>query len=240
MARSLFIRFVCSEGGVALFVNGFLLVGPEEAGRTGAHAAPYLRPGENLVELVPDRPDASATASVVALEGDDPEAAPVLLALSTAQAPTPGATESDMFFVDWPTPVFAWTRAEPIDDIDAHAPTLYRGLETFRQWLEIGPDADLLAMVSLKHEEIGVAMGVAPAEIDAGLIDGLQRLRVTPGFRVDLAPADDFLPLVSTDRGIVMARRRSGGDALRIIDGVLDPGFSMALARIDERWTVVR
>ena len=83
-------------------------------------------------------------------------------------------------------------------------------------------------------------MGVPRREIDNGLRDGLGRLRATGGFRVDLVDEAGFLPLASPSGRIVNARRRGGGDAIRIIDGITDPGFSVAFAKIDGRYVIAR
>lgn len=39
------------DGGVPLFVNGFLLFSPEDMGRSVTQPGPFIRTGINVVEL---------------------------------------------------------------------------------------------------------------------------------------------------------------------------------------------
>jgi hypothetical protein len=176
----------------------------------------------------------------VDLSGGNPETAPELLTMTTGAASMPGLPVAGFLTLDHTAPFFGWHRAAAIDDIDAHISALYRGLRVLAQLLQSGPNAELLSMLEMKHEEIARAVGLPLAEMNGGLLEGLSHLRETPGFLVDLTPPDNFLPLLSSDKRIVNARRRDGGDALKIIDGITDPGFSVAIAWIDGKWMVVR
>ena len=240
MTKQMFIRYVSPEGGVSLFVNGFLVFGADEKGRAVSQAAPYLRPGENIFELAPSSAEATAELNVVDLSNGSPETAPTLLSMSTNQALSPGAPIGDILVLETSAPAFGWHRAAPIDDIASHRTTLYRGLETLARLLQFGPDAELLRILDMKHDELADSVGLARNEMDDGLLSGLAQLRATPGFFVDLAAQELFDPVVSSSGRIVNARRQGGGDALRVIDGIENPGFSVAIARIEDRWMIVR
>lgn len=93
--------------------------------------------------------------------------------------------------------------------------------------LQRGPGDRLLDLLKMKHSEMAESVGIARTEIEDGMLGGLAELRTPPVFRVDLADFDDFLPVSWSNGQIVNLRRRGGGDSIRIIDGIADPGFSV-------------
>lgn len=239
MSKSLLIRFDSPEGGVSLFLNGFLLFGSEDTGRAGSQAAPFLRPGQNTFELVSERANASASLSVVDLSDGDPQSAPVVLQMDFAMS-VPGVPLADVLNTGSSSPEFGWHHAQIVSDIVDERRSLYQTLQTLASLLERGPDQDLLALLNMKHAEMSMSVELARPEMDAGLLDGLSQLREAPGFAVEIASPDDFLPLLSSDGRIVNMRRGSGGDAIKIIDGTANPGFSVAMANLENRWLIVR
>ncbi len=237
MSNRVLVRILSPEGGVFVFLNGFLLFGADEVGRSATQAAPFLRAGRNTFEITPERADTAARLSVVDLSQGDPQTAPVLLQMETG---APGAPVAETLAVDGIAPDFAWHRAEVIDAISGQRRAVYDAAETLASLLARGPDQELLSILGMKHAEMARSVGLTKDEMDNGLLEGLSELRGRRGFRVDLAAPEDFLPLLSSDSRIVNLRRISGGDAIRIIDGISDPGFSVAMARISGRWHVVR
>lgn len=237
MAGLLFMRFESQSGGVSLFLNGFLLFGPEDTGRATSQVAPFIRSGVNSVELVSERPGAQARFAVADLADGNPETAPILLEGQIFGAQQRSAHELTL---DGDMPVFAWLEAQSIDDIDMYRQPLFEIAKSLAAMIERGPDDRLLDVLGLKHAEIAMAAGISKPEMDEGLLGGLAELRAVPVFRVDLAEYVDFLPVLGSNHQIVSLRRRSGGDAIRIIDGMDNPGFSVSVALIRERWQIVR
>jgi len=45
---------------------------------------------------------------------------------------------------------------------------------------------------------------------------------------------------MSSGGTIINTRRKSGGHALKMMDGFDNPGFSVALANIDNNWVIAR
>jgi len=45
---------------------------------------------------------------------------------------------------------------------------------------------------------------------------------------------------MSSGGTIINARRKGGGHALKMLDGFDNPGFSVALVKIDNHWMVMR
>jgi len=235
--RSIRIVFDSPQGNASLFLNGFLMFGAENVGRASSQAAPFLRPGSNVFELVPEQPNTAASLRVLDVSQGGPQNAGVLLQHEFGD---PGVPLSQILTVEEAVPNFAWHQAEVIENVSAQRRSLYRAAETIADLLTRGPDQDLLAVLDMKHAEMALSLGLSQNEMDDGLMEGLSNLRERPEFRAELAVPDDFLPLLSSDGRIVTLRRMSGGDAIRIIDGVTDPGFSVAMARIAGRWQVVR
>lgn len=237
MPNQFLLRFESPVGGVFLFMNGFVLFGPEDTGRASSQITPFLRPGNNSFELIAQRAGTQAAFSIVDMSEGDPENAPILLEGRLSG----GAARLESFLtIENEVPAFAWHEARLIEDIAAQQGELYEAVETLARLLERGPYSRLLTMLSMKHSEIAVAVGLSQAEIEQGLVEGLSVLRESAGFRIDLASVDEVLPLMSSDGRIVTMRRRSGGDAIRIIDGMINPGFSVTMAIIHEGWRIVR
>lgn len=237
MSNKLYLRFESQAGGVSLFFNGFLLLGPEETGRSSAQIGPFLRPGRNIIELNAERAGAQASFNIVDMSEGDPETAPSLLegrlAGDTARA-------EEYLTIETPVQPFGWHAASVVENLASQQRSLFQISETLAHLLERGPNDRLLNILSMKHSEIAVAVGLSRGEIDDGLIEGLANLRKLSGFRTELAAYDEVLPVLSSDGRIVTMRRRSGGDAIRIIDGVINPGFTVAMALIYDRWQIVR
>jgi len=63
--KLLVVRFSTLEGGVSLFVNGFLIFSDETEGNAVSQLAPYIKPGVNTFELVAKNSDKKATLKVV-------------------------------------------------------------------------------------------------------------------------------------------------------------------------------
>jgi len=238
MTNNYAIRFVSLEGGVSLFVNGFLVFAKEDEGRSVTQASLFVRPGKNLFELVPSEPGKSASLSFVDMSEGDPEKAPVLLSVSTdGKLPTPVFGELE---ITSDIPNFEWHNANEIGDLDTFTDEIYRKVQALGKALQNGPDNELVRILSLKHKEIAQAVGLSKSEMDEGLLGGLSNVRDMPEFAVDIVERDDFLALVSTNGRIVNARRKSGGHALKMMDDFENPGFSIALAQFDKRWVIVR
>jgi len=232
-------RYICPNVGAVLYVNGFIVVGAEENGRFNLPIAPYLRPGVNLIEVVSRAPGA-AELTLVDMSGGDSESAPVLL---QSEGPVPIINQSlwrGELKLGVDVPIFSWHTAQRVTNPEAHKNTLYGHLQTMQQLLKKGPDDRLLQLLALKHTEIGNAVGIGQGEMDAGLSEGLAAFRAQPGFRVDLTPYDSFVISPSSDGKIINARRSDGGDALTVMDGDANGGFSVAFASIDDRWVVAR
>jgi hypothetical protein len=230
----------CPQGGVLAFLNGFLLSGLETVGDASIQVTPYLRHGANTVELVPQLAGVTASLDLLDLAaGAPPDEAPVIHATALDPA-SPGKAVRSQFAIEADMPGFAWTDATPIEDVSAYRMALYDLARRLAQLLADGPDDALIALLAMKHREIADAVGLSKSEMDEGLVDGLRRLRERPDFHVDLAQFDDFAPVLSPDRRIVNLRRQGGEHAIRMIDGVSDPGFRVFLARLSGQWHVVR
>ncbi len=239
MRNMMSLRFESLFGGVSLFLNGFLLFGPEDVGRAGSQIALFLRQGPNKFELIAERAGVQASFTIIDMsEGDgDPDLAPILMEGRLSE----GAMRAEEYLtIETELPFFAWLEAGPIDDIDRHRQLLFELAKSLATTLERGPDERLLDLLGLKHSEIAMSADITKHEMDEGLLGGLAELRNFSSFRVDLAEYEDFLPVLGSNSLIVSLRRRSGGDAIRIVDGIGDPGFSVSVAFIGERWEIVR
>lgn len=237
MPGPFFFRYVSPTGGVEVTLNGFVVFGPEDTGRATSQIAPFLRSGENVVSLAPQSAAASAEFSIVDLGERNPETAPTLLEGSLS----PGAPRLEsLLTIDSPLPTFGWHEAQVIENIAAEQETLLSTTRALAEALQRGPDGRLLEMLAMKHTELALAVGVEKTEIDEGMLQGIAALRESPEFRIDIADPTDFLPSLSRDGRIVNLRRRNGGDAIRIIDGMTNPGFTVAMARIQDWWRIVR
>lgn len=233
------IRFIAPKGGTVLYLNGFILVGADESGRFNLPISQYLTGGTNIIEVSSQMPG-SAELTVVRINEEDPEAAPVLL---RPEAPVPIAPQAfwrGELELGAGGPAFTWHEAEPIDDANRWRDTLYGFLKELQGLLQSGENERLMRVLRIKHDEIAAAVGLAPTEMDQGLADGLSFKRMNPGFRIDLVSADDFDPVLSSNRRVVNMRRRDGSDALRVIDGESDAGFTVAFIRHQARWIVSR
>lgn len=233
------IRYIAPNGGAVLYLNGFILVGADEAGRFNIPIAHFLKEGPNVFEVSSAVPG-SVELSVVQINEDDPEAAPVLLRPEGRVPFAPQSFWRGELELGAGGPAFAWHEAEQIDDVDRWRDTLHGFLREVQGWLQNGPNDSLMQVLRVKHDEIATAMGLAPTEMDQGLADGLAAKRLNPGFRVDLVSGDQFDPVLSSNRRVVNMRRRDGSDALRVIDGEADAGFAVAFVRHQGRWIVAR
>ena len=239
MTQNLSIRFVSDEGGVALFVNGFLIYSPEDTGRSVTQPLPFIRKGVNTVELVPTEPGKVASFSIVnAIESEDEED-DILLSLITEQdgdgLPVIGEFTLETFALD-----FQWHQAKEIELTKTAEDEIYEVVRNLGKHLQTGPDAVLLKLLDIKHGEIAAAVGLSKQDMDEGLQGGLTALRDMPDFTVDIVSRDDFLALMSSGGTIINTRRKGGGHALKMMDGFDNPGFSVALANIDNNWVIVR
>lgn len=231
------LRFESPLGGVLLSLNGFSIFGPDDSGRAVAQISQFLRPGRNSFELVSQLPGMQAAFAIADISGGDPELAPIVL-----EGRLSGGAErvEEYLTIEDEVPAFGWHDARIVDNLPAQQRAVYEIAENLATLLEHGPDDRLLDVLRMKHSEIALSVGMPKSEMDAGLTEGLAHLRQSSGFRVDLAGFDDFMPVLSSDGRIVTLRRRSGGDAIRIIDGIADPGFGVTVAIIRDRWQIVR
>jgi len=175
-------------------------------------------------------------------EIDDLETSPKLLTIS-AESDLPldaGLRKVGNLIIKENVSEFKWHDATPIESLDAHVRAIYSILESLATALEEGSDIEIQRLLNNKHTEIGGTHGLSRQAMDEGLLQGLAQRRENAQFRVDLVAKDDFLPLLSSDRCIVNALRKSGGHALKMIDGRRNPGFSVSLAMVDNIWSIMR
>ena len=239
MQKNLTIRFVSDEGGVSLFVNGFLVFSPEDTGRSVTQPLPFIRKGVNAVELVPTEPGKVASFSIVnAIEGEDEED-DILLSLTTEQdgdgLPVIGEFSLEAFVLD-----FQWHQAKEIELTKTAEDEIYEVVRNLGKHLQNGPDDNLLKLLEVKHNEIAASVGLSKQDMDSGLLGGLAVLRDMPGFAVDVVERDDFSLITSSNGVVINARRKSGGHALKMMDGFDNPGFTVSLAKVKNRWVILR
>ena len=239
MQKNLTIRFVSDEGGVSLFVNGFLVFSPEDMGRSVTQPGPFIQKGINIVELVPAEPGKIASLSVIETTEKESEEDVVLLSLATEQdgdgLPVLGDFKVETSVVD-----FQWHHANEFEITEAVTDEVYIIIQGLGTHLQNGPDDNLLQLLEVKHSEIATSVGLSKQEMDSGLLGGLAALRETPGFAVDIVNRDDFLIVTTNNGKIINARRKSGGHALKMMDGFDNPGFTVSLAKVKNRWVILR
>lgn len=234
MANKTYLRFNATAGGVSIYLNGFLIVAPDETGRFATRISPYLRPGENLLQIdARSAPGQPVVVSVVDMQRGDPENPEILL-----DAPAPSGFWQDTFEISAPVPTFEWHSAPEADQSDiARA---YEVLVQLGIYLQTGPNEALLRLLDMKHREIAEAVGLTRNEMDNGLSEGLVQKRAAPEFNVAVTPIGFFSPVWSTDFKIMNAMSIGGGDAIQITDSDFSGGFTVALAQLNGEWTVVR
>jgi len=239
MIKNYAIRFVSPEGGVSLFLNGFLILGHDESGRSVTQASPYIRSGPNIFELRANTPRKTAKLTFVDMTNGDPENAPELLSMAIEQSDqVPFKIKSYEIMSE--VLDFSWHEAEDITDIASFTDTLYGLIKSLAEALKNGPEDALIRLLSTKHTEIAKAVGLSRQEMDEGLLTGLEGMREMEEFDVDTVPFNDFEIVTSTDGRIANARRKSGESAIKMIDGFIDPGFSVSLAKIKGSWIITR
>lgn len=233
------IRFVSEDGGVALFVNGFLVFSEKDEGRIVSKLSSFIKPGVNTFELIPNNADKNATLNLVDVSnGADPQTTPILLTLSTEEAA--GASIIGNFTVESDTADFKWHDATEITNVEAAADEIYAKLEALAKALETGPDEELIALLDLKHKEIATVFGITKEQMDSGIIGGLEDKRTDPKFSIDLVKRENFIPLTAKNGAILNAMRTDGNHAIRIMDDYESPGFSVSLAKIEGEFVIVR
>ena len=234
------IKFAAPTGGVSLFINGFLVVGPTDVGNIGQSVAMYMTQGENVFDLVPSRPDAMAKFQLMDVQDPEAEERPVMLSNLAPNPQLPGQSWRGVWHSDQGVARPPWADALRITDWSSQKAAIYASLAKLRELLERGPDAELLDMLSLKHQSIADALGLSKAEMDQGLTDGLAERRSGAGLRVDLVDFQQFVVVPSPDGAIANARDLAGRDALHILDGRANAGFTVSLALLDSQWKVLR
>lgn len=238
--NSLRLNFESPKGGVALFLNGFLLYDGAAGEDASINIAPFLRPGDNTIEIQAFTPVAQARVSILDLSGGDPPIDAPRVFQSEIDSGAMGVPDVSFFIIDKPTAEFRWHDAVFVEDPSLYSDALHSLANTLAERLQYGPDDQLLNMLAMKHAEIGEAVGLSHNEMDEGLRRGLGDLRDQPEFSVQCAQYDDFRPIISRDGRILNLRRKSGGHAVRIMDQMANPGFRVAVARLDDRWQIVR
>jgi len=243
MTEKYSISFYNPSGVSQAFVNGFLLFGNEREGRSVSKLASFIRPSLNVFELHSTRLDSKTELIVRDISDvDDPDLSPKLLSLPLPrdESVPPKLRHVGQIIIEEIVPGFKWHDATVIEDIEQHMAVLYSILKKLAITLEKGTKDELSALLKIKHSEMGEVHGLTQQAMDDGLQQGLEMRRKDPEFRVDLAAPDDFVPLLSSDRRIVNARRKSGGHAIKMMDGRRNPGFNVSLAIVGNRWMVMR
>jgi len=236
MTEKYSLKFINPDGCAQLFVNGFLVLAEEDLGPTVSRGTPFMRKGENFFQIIPVKKVGHASLIVQDMSLGDPNTAPVLLALSLE----PEMPRQGKVIVNENMIRFKWLLATQIETIDFETRAIYSLLKNLSQAMENVSESELTRLLSDKHKEIGMSVGLSTSEMNEGLSSGLSALKRQFDFRVDLAPFEDFLPLLSSDGRIINTRRKSGGHAMRIIDGRMNPGFSVSLAKVGGIWTILR
>ena len=236
------ISFNNPDGVTRVFVNGILVFSEEDIGRSVSRASPFIRPGRNLIELIPISVGRSSTVVIRDVVDGDHETAPILLTLTNEMETSGQIAKSKSGYIDiksYPTE-FKWFGASEIENIDSHIPEIYSILKQMAAALESGPSTALRKLLKLKHVEIASALGLSVDDMNNGLEEGLMARRAKADFGVELVELDLFIPLLSSDRRIVNVLRANGGHAIKILDGRRNPGFSVSVAKIDGLWTIIR
>lgn len=233
------IRLVSPIGGISVFLNGFLIFAPEDIGRSVTQASPFIRSGENIIEIRKHNLKASVEFSLADIAEGDPVNAPILVSFSTKEIKV-DAPIVRKFWLNNPLPIFQWHTSEELTAIENEVDPLYLVLKNLASALETGSDIELMRILDVKHREIAQAVGLKKTEMNTGLSKGLARLRNIEGFAVQTPELKNLLLLKSSNGNVVNARRKSGGHALKIIDGDENHGFSVSFVKIDGHWIIAR
>lgn len=233
------VRISSLEGGVSLFVNGFLIFSDETEGNAFSQLAPYVKPGVNIFELVPKNSDKKATLKVIDMSAEDAVSitAPTLLTLSTEDIV--GSSVIGKLTMEGDISNFSWHKATEVENLEVSADEIYLKLKALAKALENG-DEELKALLSIKHEEMATIFDFPKEDMDSGLLGGLEARRTNPEFRIDLVSREDFFPLLSTNKTIVNAMRSDGSHAIKIMDGTRNSEFTVSLAKIEGKFVIVR
>ena len=231
------VRFVSEEGGVSLFINGFLVLSEKSKGRGVTVFGPYIKPGINTFELVRNEPGKNATINLVDVsDGGNAVTSPIVLTLSTEDVKNSSVIGN--FTIEEEVLNAKWHDASEVGDIAVSADDIYLKLEALAKAMQNGSDEEIISLLALKHKEIAVSVGIAKEDMDSGLLQGLAAKRTEPNFSIDLVSREDFIPLVNGT--IVNTMRKDGNDAIQISDGSYKSEFRVALAKIDGEFVIVR
>ncbi|MFV3074855.1 hypothetical protein [Niveispirillum fermenti] len=228
---------------LTIWVNGFLLVNDLTGERSSSRLEPYIRAGENLLEVeITGAVDDRVTVAVQIVDPDNGDPGRSLVSITLPAAGENPFKASERFDLAGPWPIWLWTTfpsvMRPDDpDILLSARAVVARLATL---LARGPDTELLDMLRLKHDEIGLALDIGGPHMDAGLRDGLAALRRQDGFRVEMARSAQFRLSWSSDLRLARALRADGTDAIRIGAAGRMDGFEVTLGCPDGTWQVVR
>lgn len=224
-------------------VNGFLLVNDLAGERSSSRLEPYICAGANLLEVEIDGAlDDRVTVGVQIVDPDSRDPGRSLASISLPAVGESPFKAAESFDLAGRWPIWLWTTFPSVsrpDDPDTlrRARAVVARLATL---LARGPDTELLDMLRLKHDEIGLAMDIGGRSMDGGLLDGLAALRGQEGFRVEMARSAQFRLSWSSDFRLARALRADGADAIRIGAAGRMDGFEVTLACPDGAWLVVR
>lgn len=233
------IKLWSSEGGASVFVNGFLVFSDQSKGTAISRLRMYLKPGVNTFEIVQNNADKNATLTVINFnEGDDPNLTKILLTLSTEDFDDTSAIGN--LTMEDEALNFKWHEASGFDNSEASIDEIYNKLEALAKALKNGPDDDLIALLTIKHQEIAASVDYPKEAMDSGLLGGLETKRTNPKFSIDLVKREDFIPIVSSKETIVNAMGTNGEHAIQISDGSRSDGFSVSLGKINGEFEIVR
>lgn len=233
------VRFVSEEGGVSLFVNGFLVLSEESKGRGVIAFAPYIKPGVNTFILVRNKPGKNATINLVDVN-DGGNTATAIPVLTLSNEDVKDASVIGNFTIDEEVLKARWHDASKLGNVAASAEDIYLELEALAKAMQNGSDEEIMSLLALKHKEIAASVGITKEDMDTGLLQGLTARRAEPNFSIDLVSREDFISLVSTNGTIANAMRKDGSDAIQIAHGAYKSEFRVALAKIEGEFVIVR
>jgi len=239
MSKTFYFRYRASEGPVRALLNGFVVINDLAGTGSTTKADPFLRPGENTL-FIDARlaPQADVGVQVMMASDDDPADEKVVATLAYAAATHPDGMAEVRF--DLPASSQAWPSIATLRPAPDSPQDAYALVSRLADALKEGPDAILLDLLSTKHREIGVALGIGADRMDRGLTAGLQARRSVADFAVELVPFDNFFLYADGDRRLFRALRESGEDAILItVDGMTD-GFAVTLGYNGQHWFIIR